>query len=110
MTAAQLRLLAILAFELVTDAIQQLHVALVWVLFECRDEGPGHSPGSFTANRSVGPVDGLVFFKCFRRHEEEIDLRGLCILGSTPHDYIGWAGLGSQILFVYLVTLRNLLK
>jgi hypothetical protein len=38
MTAAELGLLVVLALELVTDAVQQLDVALVGVLAERRDE------------------------------------------------------------------------
>jgi hypothetical protein len=38
MTAAELGLLVVLALELVTDAVQQLDIALVGVLAERRDE------------------------------------------------------------------------
>ena len=42
MAAAQLRLLGVLCRQLVADAVEQLHVALLRVLPHCRDEGPGH--------------------------------------------------------------------
>jgi hypothetical protein len=40
MTAAELGLLAVFALQLVADAVEQLHVALVWILLEGVDEGP----------------------------------------------------------------------
>lgn len=42
MRAAQLRLLVVLALQLVADAVQQLYVALLRVLLERRDEGVRH--------------------------------------------------------------------
>ena len=39
-TAAELRLLGIFGCKLVTDAIEELDVALLWVLFHGVDEGP----------------------------------------------------------------------
>jgi hypothetical protein len=56
MAAAQLRLLLVLALELVTNAVEQLDVALVGVLAERRDEGPRHGARSFATNRCVGPA------------------------------------------------------
>jgi hypothetical protein len=60
MTAAQLRLLLILALELVTNAVEQLHIALVRVLAERRDERPRHGACRFTSNRCIGSVLLLV--------------------------------------------------
>lgn len=40
MAATKLRLLLVFALELFTDAIEQLHVALVGVLLERIDKGP----------------------------------------------------------------------
>lgn len=40
MATAQLRLLRVLALQLIADAIQQLHVTLLRILLEGRDEGP----------------------------------------------------------------------
>jgi hypothetical protein len=56
MTAAQLRLLLILALELFANAVEQLDVALIRVLAQTRDEGPGHGARGFAANRRVGTV------------------------------------------------------
>jgi hypothetical protein len=54
MTAAQLRLLLILALELITNAVEELDVALVGVLAESRDERPGHGARGLAGNRCVG--------------------------------------------------------
>lgn len=62
MTAAQLRLLLVLALELVADAIEQLDVALVWVLAERGDEGPRHGAGSLTADTGISPNHLLVWW------------------------------------------------
>lgn len=48
MTATKLRLLRVLRSQLVSDAVQQLNVALLRVLFQCRYKGPRHCPGCFT--------------------------------------------------------------
>lgn len=53
---AQLRLLGILPLQLVTDAVEQLHVALLWVLLHCRDESPRHGAGSLSSDLCVLPV------------------------------------------------------
>lgn len=56
MTAAQLRLLVIFALQLITDAVEQLYIALVRILAERRDESPRHGSRSFSTNTCVGPV------------------------------------------------------
>jgi hypothetical protein len=56
MAAAQLRLLAILALELITNAVQKLNVALVRVLLQARDESPGHGTRGLTLDRRIGSV------------------------------------------------------
>ena len=43
MAAAQLRLLRVFGFQLIPDAVQELHVALLGVLFQGGYKGPGHS-------------------------------------------------------------------
>jgi hypothetical protein len=40
MTAAQLRLLIILALKLRSDRIEELHIALLWVPLQRADESP----------------------------------------------------------------------
>ena len=42
MAAAQLRLLCVFGFQLIPDAVQELHVALLGILFQGGDKGPGH--------------------------------------------------------------------
>lgn len=58
-TAAQLRLLVVLALELVADAVEQLHVALLRVLAQRRHEGVRHGAGRFARDVGVGPVRAL---------------------------------------------------
>jgi hypothetical protein len=53
---AQLRLLGILGGELVTDAVEQLDVALLGVLLHGVYKGPGHSSSGLRGNRSIGSV------------------------------------------------------
>lgn len=59
-TATQLWLLIVLALELVADAVEQLHVALVGVLLERRDESVGHGARSLTCNVGIGSDDDRV--------------------------------------------------
>jgi hypothetical protein len=54
--AAQLRLLLVLALELLADAVEQLNVALVGVLAQRCDESPGHGARRFATDRCVGPA------------------------------------------------------
>lgn len=56
MTAAQLRLLVILALELVTNAVQQLNVTLLRVLPECCYEGVRHGASGLSCNVGVRSV------------------------------------------------------
>ena len=53
MAAAQLRLLGVLALELLTDAVEQLDVALLRVLLEGGDEGPGHGARGLAGDLGV---------------------------------------------------------
>jgi hypothetical protein len=77
MTAAQLRLLLILALELLANAVEQLDVALIWVLAQSRDKGPGHGARGFAANRRVGTVISLATLQI---SWEIVDLRSLRVL------------------------------
>lgn len=54
MTAGQLRLLGVLGLEDLTDAIEQLDVALLRVLSQGRDEGPRHGTGGLRSNGGIG--------------------------------------------------------
>lgn len=80
MAAAQLWFLAVLARELVADAVEQLQVTLAWVLFERSDECPGHGTRSLA-------VDLRVRTRLF-------------VLAAGPHDHVGRAGLGLLGLLV----------
>lgn len=66
MAAAQLRLLCILALEFVADAVKQLHVALLGILLQGSDKGPGHSPSSLAGDSCVLTIkrekNGIFFF------------------------------------------------
>lgn len=44
--AGELRFLCVFCSELVSDAVEQLDVALLGVLPESRDKGPGHGTSS----------------------------------------------------------------
>ena len=56
MAAAKLRLLRISALQFIADAVEQGDVALLWILLEGGDEGPGHSAGSLSSNVRILPV------------------------------------------------------
>lgn len=60
MAARELRLLRILGLEDVTDAIEQLDVALLPVLLERRDEGPRHGTRGLRCDGGVGAVHGPI--------------------------------------------------
>ena len=53
MATAQLRLLRVFTLQLLANTIQQLHVALLRVLLECRDESPGHGARCLTCDMGV---------------------------------------------------------
>jgi len=50
MAAAELWLLSVLALQLITDTVEQLHVALVRVFLKRIDERPRHRSCRLTAN------------------------------------------------------------
>lgn len=54
--AAQLRLLVVLAFQLITNRIEQLDVALLRILLERRNESIRHGTSRLTADVGVGSV------------------------------------------------------
>lgn len=59
-TARELWLLGILLLELVADRVEQLDVALVRVLLEGLDKGPGHGTGGLRSNGCVGTVGEIL--------------------------------------------------
>lgn len=59
MTAGELRLLRVLSLEHVADAVEQLHVALLGVRLDGRDESPGHGACGLGRNGGVGPESSV---------------------------------------------------
>ena len=53
MTTAELRLLGVFLLEFLTDTIEQGDVALLWILFQGGDEGPGHGARGLPADGSI---------------------------------------------------------
>lgn len=53
MAAAQLWLLGVFGLELVSDAVQQGDIALLWILLQRGDEGPRHGARGLTSYRCV---------------------------------------------------------
>ena len=70
--ARQLRPLRVLGCQLVADAVEELHVALLRVLLERRDKGPGHSARSLLVDSCISAKGVLA--KCSRL--DLIDFRG----------------------------------
>ena len=60
MTTRQLRLLGIPGLQLIANAVEQLDVALLRILLEGGDEGPGHGAGGLGLDRCVGSVSHTV--------------------------------------------------
>ena len=56
-TAAQLWLLGIFTLQLIPNTIQQLHIALLWVLLQRSDERPAHRSCSLACDVCVLSVD-----------------------------------------------------
>lgn len=88
--ATQLWLLRILASQLVPNTVQELHIALMWVLLQGCDEGPAHGAGSLTSNTRV--------------------LTGLLVFAARPHDDICWACLRLLVAFVCVIAVGHLLE
>lgn len=60
MATRQLWLLGVPRLQLIADAVEKLHVALLWVLLESRDKGPRHGSGGLGSDCSISPVDDCV--------------------------------------------------
>lgn len=54
MAAGQLGLLCVSGGKFVADAVEELHVALLGVLLEGGDKGPGHGAGGLGCDGCVG--------------------------------------------------------
>ena len=52
--ARELRLLCVFCRELVTDAVEQLYIALLGILPESRDKRPRHGTSRLRSNGSIG--------------------------------------------------------
>lgn len=89
MTAAQLRLLRILGRQLIPNAIQQLHIALLRILLHGRDERPAHRARRLRGNRRVRTR--------------------LVVLAARPHHHVRGARLGRHGAVVRLVPVGGLL-
>ena len=92
MTARKLWLLSILRLENITDAVEQLDIALLGVCLDSRNECPGHGTSGLGVDGSVGPGSTV------RNILEtmQMDLRCLVVFASRPHDNVG--GRCSSIL------------
>lgn len=60
MAARKLRFLRIFGGQLVSNAIEQLDVALLWVLLQRRDKSPRHSASGLSGDGGVGPTSKQV--------------------------------------------------
>lgn len=56
MAAAQLRLLRVLGLEFVTNAVEELDVALLWILLKSRHKSPRHGSSSLASDVCVLPI------------------------------------------------------
>lgn len=56
MRTTKLRFLVVLSLQLLTDTIEQLHIALLRVLFERRDEGVGHGARRLAGDGGIGSI------------------------------------------------------
>lgn len=77
MTAGELRLLRVASCEFVTNTIEELDIALLGVLLEGTDEGPGHGTGSLRGDSGIGTIE-MVSCCCFgcclaeNKHKQEL--------------------------------------
>jgi hypothetical protein len=71
MAARKLRLLRVFGGELVSDAVEQLDVALLRVLFHCSDESPGHSTCGLSGDGGISPI--MYVSRCMPRQTEEFE-------------------------------------
>lgn len=114
MTAAELRLLRILALQLITNAVKQLDVALLRVLLQRGDKCPAHSTSSLATYGRVGTVNLVSIpgssIMATRLCSLGVHVRCLGILATTPHDNIRWTGLRPEIALVRIVTRSCLLE
>ena len=104
MAGGQLRPLLVLPLEEVAHAVQQLDVALLRVLLERGDEGPGHGARRLRVDRRVGPNPIMSFTlfptktpqnkrqsgkkKKLKGRGRGGNLRSLAVLAPAPHNNI----------------------
>jgi hypothetical protein len=58
--ARELRFLRVLRGQFVANAVEELDVALLGILFESSDKGPRHGTGSLRSDGSIGTITRLV--------------------------------------------------
>lgn len=56
MAAGKLRLLCVFGGKLVSDAVEQLDVALLRILLHRGDESPGHSASGLSGDCGISPI------------------------------------------------------
>ena len=56
MTARKLRLLRVSLCKFIANTVEQLYVALLWILLECGDERPRHGTSSLSLDACIRPV------------------------------------------------------
>lgn len=65
--ATQLWLLSIFCSKLVSNTVEQLDVALLWVLLHGLDESPRHGTCGLCSNGSIGTRRGLASYHARRK-------------------------------------------
>ena len=94
MTAAQLRLLRVFTLQFVTDAVKQLHVALLGILLERGDEGPRHGARCLAGDLRVLPTQLQTrISKCKHKGNEEEGGRKDLSNGGEGTTYEVWVSL-----------------
>jgi len=103
MTARQLRLLGILGLKHITDAVEQLDIALLGVRLESRDESPGHGTRGLGRDSCVGTAELNESVSLTYTKAKKGNSRSLIILATTPHNDIGGRGLGPLGILIGLI-------
>lgn len=108
MATAQLWLLCVFAFQLVTDAVQQLHVTLLRVLLQSRNKRPRHGTSSLAPN--LGILSTARVSKTSIVRGQIANLRCLRVLAPRPHDDISRCGSGLFSTLVRIAARSSLLE
>ena len=116
MTARKLRLLRVLLFENVADAVEELDVTLLGILLQGGDEGVGHGAGRLCVDGGVGPgssVSAIVqspigktrVLKKQRKKKGKEHSRRLVVLAAGQHDNISGRRPGLLGLLIRIIPL-----